>query len=146
MSIKVKLQGKILGLGLIWGLLTGCASTPQRGLEKLEVGMDKSQVVELMGSPLHSQRQKGQDIWTYRYFKDDQEWFTRVTFKQGRVIDVESTDQATLRARQQLEEASSLEEFEERALRLSPEERSRLLAPSSSDGLQNPEVEDLEKE
>jgi len=46
-------------------LLLGCQSLSMSTFEKVENGMTKSQVLDLLGNPQTSQRRKGKDRWIY---------------------------------------------------------------------------------
>ncbi len=45
--------------------LTACATTQHERIKELKVGMDKSEVLDLLGSPLRSRYNKGTTTWTY---------------------------------------------------------------------------------
>ncbi len=134
MSNNLSLGKSISVSVFIWitALVTSCATKPHQALERLEVGMDKSQVVELLGAPQRSHRQRGHDLWVYEYLQDGQPLVTRVTFSQGRVANIQTLRQADLEAQRRLRQSQSLEEFEKEAQKLSPEERSRLLQSPSA--------------
>jgi outer membrane protein assembly factor BamE len=63
---------------------TGCASTDIRDFEKIQVGMDKDDVLKIMGSPNKSERWKGMDRWTYVLWNDNQDGRREVHFNEGR--------------------------------------------------------------
>ncbi|MGE0528532.1 MAG: hypothetical protein AB7G93_12395 [Bdellovibrionales bacterium] len=95
-------------------VLVGCASTSHRTFESLRPGMDKDEVLDAVGDPKRTFREKGQDHWIYIYFVDDTEFRRDVVFAEGRVIRVNrpSRKSTWLHA---LEGAESMEEFESRA-------------------------------
>ena len=70
----------------ILSLLTGCQTNQLRQFGKLQNGMDKGQVVEVMGSPQDSYRWKGEDLWTYRFFEKEISYQKQVRFQDGKVI------------------------------------------------------------
>lgn len=43
----------------------GCSTPQSQALRKVEVGMDKSDVLEIMGNPSRKTREHGLDRWTY---------------------------------------------------------------------------------
>ncbi len=66
--------------------LIGCASSLKESLDKIETGMDKSEVIDKAGSPNRSYRQNEHDIWLYRIHDDESSMLHEVTFNEGRVI------------------------------------------------------------
>lgn len=49
----------------MWGGAVSCATSQHQALRSVEVGMDKSEVLEHLGNPIRKTRQHGQDRWTY---------------------------------------------------------------------------------
>ena len=65
-------------------LLSGCQSDGLKQYEKLRIGMDKSDVLEIMGSPQTISRHQSKDEWIYKFYRD-QQWFEReVQFSDGK--------------------------------------------------------------
>jgi outer membrane protein assembly factor BamE (lipoprotein component of BamABCDE complex) len=52
--------------------LVACQTNQLRAYERVQTGMDKHQVLEIMGSPTNSARWNGLDRWRYRFFHDEQ--------------------------------------------------------------------------
>jgi len=53
---------------------------------KVQNGMDKHDVVELMGSPNTSTRLHGKDRWIYVFYEDDVRYNKEVHFNDGRAV------------------------------------------------------------
>ncbi|MBC86883.1 MAG: hypothetical protein CL677_06850 [Bdellovibrionaceae bacterium] len=103
---------KIPSLLLIGIFFSGCASTSVENLEKIRIGDNKSHVVETLGSPLHSYRQDGKDIWIYqRHTADKKRERQTLSFYQGTLVSMgplrKDIDRENL-----AEQATSLEEYE----------------------------------
>lgn len=62
----------------------GCQTNELKQYEKLKVGMDKGDVIDIMGSPRRSERWHGQDRWTYIFYQDREEYLKEVHFLGGR--------------------------------------------------------------
>ncbi|MCB0407516.1 MAG: outer membrane protein assembly factor BamE [Bdellovibrionales bacterium] len=75
-------------LGFIFAV--SCASHPAKKLDRIQVGMDKDDVLKNSGSPWIARRLHGQDQWVYRYFKGDQQYHKEILFKNGVVAKVSS--------------------------------------------------------
>lgn len=58
-------------------------------LSKVSLGMEKTEVIEILGSPWTSRRVNEQDRWTYRFFKKDGKIvstvYQEIMFKEGKV-------------------------------------------------------------
>lgn len=55
----------LLGLSL---LLTGCQTSMLKQFEQLKPGMEKDDVLDIMGSPSQAQRFHGKDRWRYVFY------------------------------------------------------------------------------
>jgi len=77
---------RIYAAAFILLVFTGCASSLKESLDKIETGMDKSEVIDKAGSPNRSYRQNEQDIWLYRIHDDESSMLHEVAFNAGRVI------------------------------------------------------------
>lgn len=62
----------------------GCQTNELKQYEKLKVGMDKGDVIDIMGSPRRSERWHGQDRWTYVFYQDREQYLKEVHFMEGR--------------------------------------------------------------
>ncbi len=81
---------------LIWvmGLLiifSGCATPIYEGLAKVTTGMDKTQVIDQVGTPKRTQRLHDSDVWTYVYYIGDRHFERDVKFESGHVVQVSSS-------------------------------------------------------
>lgn len=66
--------------------ITSCTSSPYRSFQNVNSGMDKSEVLDLLGSPNKSERYKGLDIWQYSFYEDNKKIKKEVHFRKGKVI------------------------------------------------------------
>lgn len=53
---------------LVCFTIFSCTHNPYQDFQKIQVGDDKAQVLDKVGSPLRSKFQDGKNIWTYRFF------------------------------------------------------------------------------
>jgi outer membrane protein assembly factor BamE (lipoprotein component of BamABCDE complex) len=68
------------------GLCLSCATTLQKQLDRLSVGMDKSEVLEVAGSPKSTARVKSEDQWTYIYYVGDTRMERTIKLLDGHVV------------------------------------------------------------
>ena len=74
--------------------LVSCSSSPTDIRKRVRVGMDKSEVLEILGNPSRSKRVKGADRWDYdMYDENDRRVVNYVYFKSGRVSYVGRDDE-----------------------------------------------------
>lgn len=80
-------------MGYIWRclfltlpLLTSCATPIHQEVRRVKPGMEKAQVLELLGNPQKTRRWKGKDEWTYIYYVSGQRQGTDIHFENGSVI------------------------------------------------------------
>jgi hypothetical protein len=50
-----------------------CSHNPYENFQKIQVGSDKAEVLDKIGSPLRSHFQDGKSIWTYRFYSRAQD-------------------------------------------------------------------------
>lgn len=62
----------------------GCQTNELKQYDKLKVGMDKGDVLDIMGSPKRSERWHGQDRWTYSFYQENQLYDKEVHFLEGK--------------------------------------------------------------
>lgn len=90
MKARFGLTAKVLRISLVAiGFLllsAGCASSLKKSLDGLEPGLDKSQVIDQVGSPNRSFRRDNQDVWLYRVHEEDQSYLHELTFEEGRLV------------------------------------------------------------
>ncbi|MGE4130939.1 MAG: outer membrane protein assembly factor BamE [Bdellovibrionales bacterium] len=100
-------------LPFLW--MAACSSIPTL-LNDIKPGMDKDQVLDRVGNPKRTFRDRGYDNWTYIYHNNNQWWRRDVVFENGKVIKV---TRPTLNSKQSwvsgLENAVTMEEYEHRA-------------------------------
>ena len=98
---------------LVAAVLNGCAARPVKRLEldRIHVGMDKGQVLELVGNPKRTFHSEGRDHWTYQFYEYEREMLTQIDFRDGHVVKV---GQPSLRRGfvNTLENAESMEDYE----------------------------------
>lgn len=85
-SAKTLRQG-VIGVSLLF-LSTGCATPVHERLEKLHTGMDKGQVLDLVGNPKRTIRKDSSDVWTFVYYQGDRRFERDVRFTNGHVSHV----------------------------------------------------------
>lgn len=66
-------------------VLTACVN-PQKRFNKIQIGMEKDQVLNIMESPQYTERAHDTDRWTYIYYFDDQRVEKEVQFSDGKAI------------------------------------------------------------
>lgn len=72
-------------------LLTGCTISQKKQFEKVEVGMEKDQVLGLLDSPQRTQRWHGLDRWTYIFYDENHRLEKEVHFNEGKASYVGDT-------------------------------------------------------
>ena len=87
-----------------------CTSPMHKSVSKVKVGMEKDQVLDILGSPKMTREYKGKQQWKYIYYKNDIRRSKVVTFHFGEVVSIGKvkTREALLR---QAEAANSLDEY-----------------------------------
>jgi outer membrane protein assembly factor BamE len=64
--------------------LVGCATDQKDQFEKVQVGMEKNDVLGLLDSPQRTQRWHGKDRWTYIFYDDNNRIEKEVHFLEGK--------------------------------------------------------------
>lgn len=75
--------------GLIWiflSSLVACQSSPLNRFGDLKKGMEKVQVVDLLGSPKSTQRWQGKDRWLYEFTTSERLVEKEVHFQDGQLV------------------------------------------------------------
>lgn len=67
-------------------LLFGCQSSPKRQFEKVQVGMEKVDVLQLMETPWTTTRLHGKDRWIYIFYDNGVRQEKEVHFLNGAVV------------------------------------------------------------
>jgi len=74
-------------IGLLLGVcLSACSTSQTKALRRVEVGMTKNEVLNIVGDPSRVGREHGQDRWAYvDHESDTSDETTYVFFSEGRV-------------------------------------------------------------
>ncbi len=92
-------------------LISACTTPRPKKFESLSLGQTKSDVIDLVGNPKISKREKGRDFWIYSYFEGEQEFRKSVEFEKGKVVQLSPArpfpDPESI-----IEKADSLEDLE----------------------------------
>ena len=64
-------------------MLSACTTPFKERLARIDLGMDKTDVIDELGSPQRSFRSEEQDIWIYRSFSEDAIELREIGFKDG---------------------------------------------------------------
>lgn len=77
---------------LLMGLmLSGCQTSMQKQFSKIKPGMEKDDVLDLMGSPNQTQRFHGKDRWYYTFYDKRIRFDKEVHFFKGNAIYIGDT-------------------------------------------------------
>jgi len=66
--------------------LSACQTNMLKEYNKLHLGMEKDDVLEVMGSPQRTQRFHGKDRWSYIFYQDRIRYEKEVQFFQGNAV------------------------------------------------------------
>jgi outer membrane protein assembly factor BamE len=66
--------------------LSACQSSPLRQFSELKAGMEKDDVLNIMGSPNRSQRFHGKDRWTYVFYDNKIRFEKEIHFFEGNAV------------------------------------------------------------
>lgn len=66
--------------------LTACQTSMVKQFSKVQPGMEKDDVLEIMGSPSQSRRFHGKDRWSYVFYEDRIRFEKEVHFFEGKAI------------------------------------------------------------
>jgi outer membrane protein assembly factor BamE len=66
--------------------LSACQTSMLKQFSKVQQGMEKDDVLEVMGSPNQSQRFHGKDRWRYVFYEDQIRFEKEVHFFEGKAI------------------------------------------------------------
>ena len=64
---------------------SGCQTNELREINRVKVGMDKQEVLDIMGNPRRTERIHGMDRWTYVFFAANKWQSREVRFMDGEV-------------------------------------------------------------
>jgi outer membrane protein assembly factor BamE (lipoprotein component of BamABCDE complex) len=75
-----------ISASLVLSFCLGCQTNELKQYEKIKLGMDKADVIEIMGSPQQTARHQSKDSWVYK-FQQDKQWHEReVLFSEGKTV------------------------------------------------------------
>jgi len=90
------------GVLIIVGLFfIGCTTTSPNNFAKVHLGMDKSRIVETVGSPTIERRWQGRDRWIYELHDNDDVTVKEVHFQNGIAIYIGPPPKPTVTADEQ---------------------------------------------
>jgi outer membrane protein assembly factor BamE len=105
----------------------GCQTTLGTDFAKIKPGMEKAQVLDIVGSPNRTQRWRGLDRWTYFFYEQEAREEREVHFSQGVTSYVGERYQNPVSAEQQDESNEMANRAIEERIKLNREEASRNL-------------------
>lgn len=79
-------QLKMLLLVAFAVVMSGCQTNMLKAFNSVKNGMDKDDVLDIMGSPQSSQRFHGKDRWRYNFYADDLRYEKEVHFQEGAAV------------------------------------------------------------
>lgn len=89
-------------LGLVIGFaLMACQSDPISRFSQLKKGMDKGQVVDIIGSPKATSRYQGKDRWHYQLTSSQRVMDKELLFSDGKLVYAGNPVQPTVTAAEQ---------------------------------------------
>ncbi len=95
-------------------LLVACATPLSEQIKRVQVGMEKDQVLLITGAPSRYRRVKTRDVYTYFFYEDDVRLEREIQFEAGRVVYVgevskptETAEEADERIRRENEAADA---------------------------------------
>jgi outer membrane protein assembly factor BamE len=77
-------------------LVTGCQTSMVKQFSTVQSGMEKDDILEIMGSPTRTQRFHGKDRWTYIFYDDKIRFEKEVQFFEGNAVYVGEVSQPEL--------------------------------------------------
>jgi hypothetical protein len=84
---------------VLFVLLTGCVSPIHKRIKDIKRGMDKSEVLDTLGSPTSSKFKGGMHEWTYIYYTNEMSYGKVLWFKKDTLIKISDYDFATQSAK-----------------------------------------------
>jgi outer membrane protein assembly factor BamE len=76
----------VFGAILMMLFFTACQTNQIKEFSRVSAGMDKGQVLDILGSPQNSERWKGKDRWLYVMFENKQRVIKEIQFEDGKVV------------------------------------------------------------
>jgi hypothetical protein len=93
----MRLAAFFVFLSLCFALFS-CSHNPYQDFEQVHIGDDKEQLLEKVGSPLRSSHSNGRDLWTYRFYVNDQMIYKDVTLMNDHIISIENSKEIDFKA------------------------------------------------
>lgn len=141
--LKRELRATLVVFCLLAFNLLGCQTAPLQRFENIRVGMDKSFVVETLGSPTRTLRRHGRDIWIYEFTDRSGALTVReVVFEEGRAVYAGAKQAPAVSADEQDRRNELANKAEEERLEKIEENRRRALGafgpntPASDDAVE----------
>gem|GEM_PF-815222 len=66
--------------------LGACQGSPLKDFSSLKMGMEKNEILEIMGSPSRTQRFHGKDRWTYIFYETETRYEKEVHLDEGKAV------------------------------------------------------------
>jgi len=108
----LKILNYLIGLLFLTSSLFGCVSPMHKAVNDVHPGMDKSDVLEVLGSPKYSTRSKGMDVWQYVFYKDNTKMTKTLYFQFGSILKVGKTVVRPDLLKQAMASSNSIDEYE----------------------------------
>ncbi len=76
-----------------------CSHNPYQDFQQINVGTDKAQVLDKVGSPLRSKFQDGKNVWTYRFYSksEDKLVYKDVILDSEKVIEIRNAKEVDIK-------------------------------------------------
>ena len=72
--------------------LSGCATPQHELMGKVTTGMDKGEVLDVLGGPNVSKRRNGRDIWIYVFYENNKKRGRKFVFHKNTLTDISDYD------------------------------------------------------
>lgn len=113
--VRTGLLSKVFICSLLW--LSGCQTPLSKSTQSLKIGMEKYEVLEVLGNPHQTRRVRGQDRWSYFFYKETPgRYQTDLFFRERRLVSMNSTPPLSP-TELLLNEAKTIEEYEATVVR-----------------------------
>ncbi len=96
-------------------LLSSCSHDPYKEFSKIQIGQDKGDLLETLGSPLRARHTEDTDIWTYRFYKNGESIYKDITLRNNHIVQITDAREPDLKAISQKEK-----EIEEKLQKTTP--------------------------
>ncbi|MEK6774081.1 MAG: outer membrane protein assembly factor BamE [Bdellovibrionota bacterium] len=77
---------QLLLIGLSIFVLSACQTNMLKQFSRIQNGMDKHDVVEIMGNPTSTNRLHGKDRWQYIFYEDNVRHSKEIHFNDGSIV------------------------------------------------------------